>query len=191
MTTTQTPTYTWNAIAKTTQYQLSTYDYTTHLWTYQWYTAAQAHCDAGQTECTVTQGTPLAEGNYLWYVRAMNPVGTGPWSSSKLFTVFLGTTPPAPVQALPSGTITTGTPTYTWEATADTWKYQVSVYNYTTKAYTNTWYTAAQANCGAGETQCTVTQGTALANGMYKWSVQGWNPAGTGPWGTGMIFTKQ
>jgi len=134
----------------------------------------------------------MAEGVYRWWVRAMNPVGMGAWSSGKYFTVFLGTIPPAPVQVSPSGNITDPNPVYTWESITSDEQYQVALYNYTTHEYSYYgWDTAVQANCGSGEPQCTIVQPVSLLNGDYRWYVRAMNPAGIGPWSAEMVFTKQ
>jgi hypothetical protein len=89
--------------------------------------------------------------------------------------------------------ITTTTPTYTWNAVAGAASYALAMQNITGTAtimqwYTE-WYTAEQAGCTAGTGLCSATPATALAAGAVTWWVATWNPAGFGPWSTGMAFT--
>jgi hypothetical protein len=54
-----------------------------------------------------------------------------------------------------------------------------------------TWYRASEANCAGGSGTCSVTPGTALAQGAGRWWVQTWNPVGYGPWSAAKPFTVQ
>ncbi len=178
--TTQTPMFTWNAATMATQYHFALYDYITGQTSYTLYTVAQANCDSGQDQCTIAQIIPLSAGNYRWWVQAKNTAGTGPWSSGLTFAITT-TAPTAPVQSIPSGTINSQTPTYTWNAVGGTAQYQITFYDYTTAQYTYTWYTAAEAHCEAGQAHCTISQSTPLSEGGYRWWVKGQNVWGTGP----------
>ncbi len=88
----------------------------------------------------------------------------------------------------PTGTINNAMPTYTWNAmTGATW-YYLWVNRASTPVITQ-WYTAAQANCPAGTDTCSVTPGTALANGAHTWWIQPYGAGGYGPWSSGLAFT--
>jgi alpha-L-fucosidase len=88
----------------------------------------------------------------------------------------------------PSGTISTSTPAYTWNADAlSTW-YLLYV-NDSFGHKINTWYSAVQAGCSGGTCTCTVAPGIPLASGSGKWWLLTWNSYGYGPWSDGMSFT--
>jgi hypothetical protein len=94
-----------------------------------------------------------------------------------------GVPPVATTLISPSGTITTTTPTYTWNAVSNASYYLFWING------SETWYTASSAGCGSGTGTCSVT-GSALAAGSYNtWYVRTWNSAGYGPWSSGMGFT--
>jgi hypothetical protein len=175
--TTTTPTYTWNAVSNASYYLFWINGSET------WYTASSAGCGSGTGTCSVT-GSALAAGSYnTWYVRTYNSYGYGPWSSGKGFTISGGGVPPVATTLIsPSGTITTTTPTYTWNAVSNASYYLFWING------SETWYTASSAGCGSGTGTCSVT-GSALAAGSYNtWYVRTWNSAGYGPWSSGMNF---
>jgi len=97
-------------------------------------------------------------------------------------------TPPGKATLVsPTGTITTTTPTYTWNAVQNSTQYLLSV-NDTTGNKINIWYTAAQASCSAGIGTCSVAPKTALAMGSCTWRIETYNSSGNGPWSDGMVF---
>ena len=109
------------------------------------------------------------------------------------FTLTAAGTPTAPGAATlksPSGTITTSTPTYTWNAVSGSTWYYLWV-NDPTGVRIQKWYTAAAVGCAAGTGTCSVAPTTALTSGAGKWWIQTWNSAGMGPWSTAMSFTVQ
>jgi len=81
---TNTPTYTWNAVANATSY--THYTNIAGVETFTNVTAAAAGCAAGTGTCSTTSATPLASGsNVYWVVNAKNSGGTSPWSTSLRF----------------------------------------------------------------------------------------------------------
>jgi len=93
-----------------------------------------------------------------------------------------GGVPVAATLISPTGTITTTTPTYVWNAVSN------ASYYYLYNGTAATWYTASAAGCGSGTGTCSIT-GSALAAGSYTWYVQTYNSSGYGPWSSGMSFT--
>ncbi len=183
---TTTPTYTWNAVSAATWYYLWVDDSTTAGKIQQWYTPAQVGCGTGTGTCSITPSTSLAVGAGKWWIQTWNPAGSGPWSGMS-FTA--GSLPPAATLGSPSGTISTATPTYTWNAVPTVTWYYLWVDDATGNKIKQ-WYTAAQAGCGSGTGTCSLTPGTALAPGAGRWWIQTWNPVGSGPWSSPLAFTR-
>jgi hypothetical protein len=88
----------------------------------------------------------------------------------------------------PSGTISTSTPAYTWNATSDSARYYLWVNDSATNGKIKQWYAAEQAGCPSGTGTCSVTPTTSLATGPGRWWIQAWNEAGYGPWSDLMTF---
>ena len=87
----------------------------------------------------------------------------------------------------PSGTITTTTPTYTWNAVSNSTWYCLSVWDSTGNKI-HQWYNAASAGCPAGTGTCSVTPTTEVG-GSCKWYIQTYNDLGSGPWSAPLSFT--
>jgi hypothetical protein len=98
--------------------------------------------------------------------------------------------PPSPTLISPSGTITTTTPTYSWNAVSEATEYDLKV-NDSKGDKILRWYTSSEAGCASGIGTCSVTPTTALATGPGTWWIQTKNSAGTGPWSSGMSFTVE
>jgi len=181
-----TPTFTWNAVVSATSYYLWVNNNGTPK-IQTWYTAAQAGCASGTGTCSATPATVLVQGTGEWWIQTRNDVGDGPWSDKMSFTVSIGGLPGKATLTSPNGTISTPTPTYTWNAVANsTWYYLWVDNNGTTKI--QTWYTAAQAGCASGTGTCSATPATALVPGTGQWWIETWNEAGYGPWSDAMSF---
>ena len=182
---TSTPTYTWNAVSNSTWYYLWVDGPSGSTVIKTWYTAAQAGCASGTGTCSVTPSTALVNGASTWWIETANDVFDGPWSNVMNFTVNV----PLPGKATlvsPSGTISTSTPTYTWNAVSNSTSYYLWVDGPSGTAVIQTWYTAAQAGCASGTGTCSVTPSTTLSNGTNQW----WIEAGAGgPWSDAMNFT--
>ncbi len=85
----------------------------------------------------------------------------------------------------PSGTVSTATPTYTWNATSNATHYHLFPGN----AAGPVLYSADDAGCGDGMGTCSVTTDIALSNDDYTWYVQPENSSGAGPLSSDMNFT--
>jgi hypothetical protein len=184
------PTYSWNAVENSAQYRLWVNDNNGKIID-KWYTADETDCSDGTGECSVAGPTALADGSHEWWIQTWNESGTGPWSDGLSFTVDTGTgAPPGPATLIsPSGTITDSTPTYTWNAVADSTWYYLWVNDSTQERKILQWYTAVEAGCGDGTGECSVPNETVLADGAARWWIQTWNEFGTGPWSAEMSFT--
>ncbi len=182
---TTTPTYTWNAVTGATWYLLWVED-RSGAWIAQWYTAFETGCASGT--CSITPSTALAEGVAQWSIETWNDAGSGPWSDAGLFWVTsVGGSPPGKATLIaPSGTITTSTSTFTWNAVAKATWYRLWVGDMTGTRI-DQWYHASSAGCASGT--CSVTSSAALAGGTAQWSIKTWNSAGVGPWSSAMGFT--
>ena len=186
---TTTPTYTWNAVSTATWYLLQVNGASGNV-IYNWYTATQVGCASGTGTCSVTPSTSLATGAYTWWVLTNNSAGDGTWSSSMNFTQgSVIVKPPATTLVSPSGTVSTSTPIYTWNAVSTATWYLLQVNGASGNVIYN-WYTAADVGCASGTGTCSVTPSTSLANGAYTWWLLTNNSAGDGPWSSGMNFTE-
>jgi hypothetical protein len=175
---TLTPVYTWNASAGATSYDLYTdiggVSTTTN------YLAASA-CTAGT--CSAISPTLANGSSVYWVVRAKNPAGTSAWSSSKFFTVNAVVVPAVPATVSPSGTVTTLTPSYIWNASEGATSYDL--FTDIGGVSTTTNYLAAS-TCAAGT--CSAISPT-LANGSsVYWIVRAKNSAGSSAWSSSKIF---
>ena len=189
--TTATPAYSWAASTGATSYYLLVQN-TSGVVIGQTYTDSALGCVGGGT-CTITPSTALTNGSaYNWFVNASNSVGTSAWSAAKSITVSTGpapTVPAAPTTVTPTGTITTATPSYTWNAIAGVTSYELLAQNTAGVALDLT-YTATAAGCAAGTGTCTVTPANALTNGAaYNWFVRATNTIGTGAWSAPRTIT--
>ena len=187
--TTTTPTYVWNAVSGSTWYYLWVNDAAGSGKIKTWYTAEQAGCAPGTGNCSVTPSTALASGAAQWWIQTWNDSGEGPWSDGMAFSVGAAWPPGKATLISPSGTISTATPAYSWNAvTGATW-YQLWVQDSVGSVKIQSWYTSAQTDCASGTGTCTVTPTGALAIGSYQWWIQTWNDSGYGPWSTPLSFT--
>jgi hypothetical protein len=177
-TSTTMPSYSWNAVSTATDY---------YLWVdgpsgnvlKQWYVSSSV-C-SGST-CSVTPNVTLGSGGHTWWVQARNSAGTGPWSAPKLFSLSM--TPAAPTLIAPSGTLSTTTPTYSWNAVATATDYYLWV-NGPSGTVVQQWF-AASSVCSAGI--CSAAPAVSLAMGAHRWWIQARNGAGDGPWSAYLDF---
>ena len=177
-----TPTYQWNEVAQAIKYTVYVLDDDRHF-VYGAIVQAQNVCVAGA--CSFTTPVPLADGDYRWFIRAINPLGST-WSAPMLFTLFTGSSAPgAATLSAPSGTIADSTPTYEWQAASDAIQYQVYLLDGGNQFVYGFFVQANNACSGAN---CSLTPSTVLAAGDYRWFVQAINPLGS-TWSTSMTFT--
>ncbi len=179
-----TPTFTWNAVASSTWYEVWVDDGSGHRFD-EWYTAEDVGCGAGGGNCTLVSPVALAAGSGRWWVRTYNADGNGPWSSGMDFS-RAAATPAAATLVAPAGGGTPAVPTFTWNAVADSTWYEVSVNDATGNRF-STWYTAAEVGCDGGGT-CTLTSPVGLASGAGVWWVRTYNADGNGPWSDAAHF---
>jgi hypothetical protein len=117
----QLPTFTWTGVAGVTSYWLWINDQTTNT------AAVVSQQNLTGSSYTLTGG--LTPGHsYTWWIGAANGSTTA-WSASQTFTIPALA---APVALGPSGTISTTTPTFSWNAVSGADHYDVWVNNVTT-----------------------------------------------------------
>jgi hypothetical protein len=152
-------------------------------------TAAVAGCSArpisgDRATCTLSS---LAGGNHSLTARyAGNATYNAATSAAFTVTITCATCPPsAPTLIAPSGTITTQTPAYSWNASPGATSYYLLVQN-TQGVAVGLSLQASSLGCGAGTGTCSVTPATALVNNTsYVWFVNATNANGTGAWSAG------
>ena len=96
----------------------------------------------------------------------------------------LAQVPAAPTPVSPSGSVLTGSPTFTWNAVAGATDYQLYVFRGTVVSF-NAWLTAASVCSGS---TCASTPPIVLTPHDYQWQVRAKNAAGTGAWSVVMNF---
>lgn len=173
------PTYTWNAVADTSDYQLWVNDTSGSTVVQNWF---QASAICVGTTCSATPATALAAGNHTWWVRGRNESGEGTWSSGTSFIV--GEVPTAPVLVSPNGSGVSTSPTYSWNALAGATEYYLWV-NDANGPVVQEWLNAADA-CAASV--CNAAPNSPLARGPHTWWVQARNESGDGAWSAAVSF---
>ncbi len=185
---TQTPTFVWQAIGGGEEYLLYVKD-KSGVVINTWYAAAEAGCAAGESTCSLNSAVALVGGKGWWRVRAKNSAGTGSWSKKLKFTVPGELTKPGKAILIsPSGSLDTDMPTYIWQAVEGAESYLLYVKD-KSGVVINTWYTAAEAGCAAGESTCSLNPAAALVGGKSWWRIRAKNSAGTGAWSKRLKFT--
>jgi len=152
--------------------------------------ASSLGCAAGGV-CSVTPGISLANTTYVWFVNATNANGTSAWSDGKTITVNApgaNSPPNTPTPVSPSGTVTTTTPTYSWNASQGSQTYELLVQN-TQGVAVDVIVSASQANCDLGNGTCSFRPATALRDDtMYNWFVKASNQNGDSAWSSPMAI---
>jgi uncharacterized repeat protein (TIGR02543 family) len=186
------PTYTWNAVANASWYQLWVNDAATASGSWKikkWYTSAESQCASGSGKCSVAPTAALAPGTATWWIQTWNSSGEGPWSDAMSFAVSAGYPPEKAVLSSPSGAITTTSPAYTWKTILTATRYLLLVKDSSGTVKIRQWYSAQQAACFAGTNTCTISPAVTLTSGAYQWWIQTSNSYGDGPWSDPLIFT--
>ncbi len=183
-TTDTTPTYSWNSVATSTWYYLWVQD-SSGVKVQQWYTAATAGCGGGGT-CSITPTAVISNGTANFWIQTWNPDGYGPWSAASAFSI--GGTPIAATLIAPTGTTMNTSPAYSWGAVANSSWYYLWVQD-SGGIKVQQWFTAAQANCGAGTGTCSVMPASVLVPGAAQFWIKTWNAIGEGPWSAAGNFT--
>jgi hypothetical protein len=175
------PTYSWNAVASASWYQIWLQDNVGNLLLTSWYQAASV-CDS--STCTVTPDMILIGGRiHYWWIQTWNNAGFGPWSGRGDFVPSVG---PATHRA-PSGTIGDQRPPYSWfRVPGATWYRLWIAERATGTLLHDQWY---EAGTVCGSLVCSKTLALPLVPGTgYVWWMQ--TLAGSfGPWSGPSTFT--
>jgi len=165
------PTFTWNAVAGVTRYDVWVNDVTTGQ--------AMVLRNANATGTSWSADVALSPGHsYMWYVAAVSSNGTHFWNAGQAFSV---TPLPAPTPVGPIGT-TSDLPTFRWNAVAGVTRYDVWVNDLTTGQ--------AMVLRNADATGTSWTTDTALSPGhTYRWFVASVSSNGTHFWNAGQAFS--
>jgi hypothetical protein len=173
LSTTQTPTFTWNAVVGASHYDLWVNDVTTGR-------SAVLHDNAIQGT-SFTPATPLPYGDsFRWWVRGISSnFVTGPWSDSL---DFAAAALAAPSLTSPSGQAS-NVVTFTWNAVAGADHYELWVNDNTTGVRPAIHETTVQATSFTATTSLTVGD-------TYTWWVRALSGTGqAGLWSTPLSFT--
>ena len=169
-----TPTFTWNAVANATNYELWVYHANTNT--------HQIVYETGLTGTSFTPTTALPAGSYTFWVRAHAPDHvSSAWGVGQF---NLGVVLTAPALLTPNGNTTDTTPTFSWNAVTDASTYELWVYSITTNTHQVLYQN------GLTSTSYTPTAGEALPAGDYRFWVRAADSAGNhGPWSASLDFS--
>ena len=172
----RTPQYSWNSVAGATWYQLSVTDVFGSPLEY-WYLPSQV---CVSTLCAASPAVPIAVGPANWRVRAWRATGAGPWTTAMNFDA--AETAPGKVTTIaPANSVSTATPTFTWNAMAAASYYLLRITDRDNVSVDH-WFLPSDAGCAAGVGVCSVTPASATKAGAAHWEVLAWNGSGFGPW---------
>ena len=179
------PNYKWSASSRAASYYLLAQN-TAGVAVGELHTAAELNCGIGMGlgTCTWTPASTLTNGSsYNWFVYAGNGEGAGQWSMPTAISISVAA-PTVPVLITPSGTITTTSPQYQWNAFPGATAYYLLVQNTAGVAVSES-HTAAEVGCASGGI-CSWISTSPLTNGTaYAWFVNATTPSGTTAWSDG------
>jgi hypothetical protein len=159
------PTFTWDAVADSTWYQ---------LWFNRNGTKYLTIWVPGTSTTNWTSPTNMPMGSYVWWVQSWNKYGYGPWSASNTFTVP-DFRPGASTPLSPTGNVVLNTfrPEFVWTQVATSGWYQVWL-NRNGGKHIAFWQ--------EGTASTNWTSPTNMPAGNWQWWVRTWNTFGYGPW---------
>jgi len=129
--------------------------------------AAVSGLTAGSTNWySINWTIPTAVGTYTYWAQVWTTIAISDWSTGQEFSVT-GGVPVAATLVSPSGTITTNTPTYVWNAVSNSTWYCLWGDDSTGNKIQK-WYTASEVGCASGTGTCLVKPSTALASGTAQ-----------------------
>jgi hypothetical protein len=167
-----TPTFSWGAVNGADHYDIYIYDQDT----------GQVIRDRFVAGTSWSPNQALTTGNsYVWWVRALAANGTAsPWSNSLAFSVQQLA---APTPIVPAGTVTSATPTFSWNAVAGADHYDIWVDDVSTGQ--------SQVLRNRNATGTSWLPPTSLAQGdSYKWWVRAVGSDGSASrWSAGQSFS--
>jgi predicted phage tail protein len=172
------PIFTWTRPPGGTRFAL--YVYTTA--NVQKFAAVITPTTCSTSTCSYAPTLNLTAGSYKWAVRAGNTFGWGAYST---WLNFSTSAPLAPTPQSPTGTITTGNPTFTWTKPAGATQY--ALYIYTTA---NVQKFAAVITPTCGTSTCSYTPTLNLTAGSYKWRARAGNTFGWSAYSAWLPFNR-
>ena len=133
--------------------------------------------------CTVDFGLVLDAGVYQWQVKPDNGRGRGQWNAPATFQVI--DLPRQPIQLSPQDTLTSITPSFTWQADTNVQWYRLWVADDNDTIFTQ-WYNMRDI---CADNICVVQPNLQLANGVnYRWQVQATKPGAYSNWAGPAFF---
>jgi hypothetical protein len=169
----RTPTFTWNRERDSLVYGIWVGNGAGETMLRAWPEAATV-CNA--TTCSFTPSLDLSSDYYVWWIMGYNPAGEGGPGRGDGFQVTV--LPGAVTPTGPSGSITTRSPTFTWNRERDSVVYGIWVGNDLGTAY-NAWLLARDV-CNA--TTCSVSPALDMDAGYYNFWIGGHSLGGGGPY---------
>ncbi|NDJ86716.1 MAG: hypothetical protein GYB66_12585 [Chloroflexi bacterium] len=149
--------------------------------------AASAIC--GETTCAVTPPAVPDNGEYRWWLQVWSSKGYSPWSVSPFTFRMAAPQVAGPIQNGPEGSITTGSPSFSWQPSEGATWYRLWIQGPDGIVH-DQWYSTGDVCEG---NTCEITPELLLPPAEYNWYVGTYGVAGTGIWsshhGNGMIFT--
>jgi len=170
------PVYAWQAIEAATYYRVVVRGPGNATVLDKWFPTSSV-CGVSECAVPISMGLTLKGGKHSWWVQAYSPKGNGFWTAETKFSTDTQTVPVAASNLLPTGTIHSRTPAYSWDRVAMATSYRLYVKG-PSGMVKDQWYRAADI-CGV--TTCSVASPT-LQLGDHTWWVQTYNLAGYGPW---------